>query len=56
MSDFINDFDLLDLDDNQSESISDYYQQQEDQKEQFTKQVADLFINILNRGEQSKQK
>ncbi|MBT2215689.1 hypothetical protein KK120_07630 [Virgibacillus dakarensis] len=55
MNDQINDFNLLDLGDNQSDSISDYYKQQENQKAQFTKQVADLFMNILNKGEQSKQ-
>lgn len=55
MSDLINDFDLIELGDNQPESIADYYKQQEDQKAQFSKQVADLFMNILNKGEQSEQ-
>lgn len=47
----INNTYLVDLDSDLSEGIYDYYKQEEVKKEQFKKQMANLFIGYLNKGE-----
>lgn len=47
----INNTYLVDLDSDLSEGMYDYYKQEEVKKEQFKKQMANLFIGYLNKGE-----